>query len=65
MKKTRKKQVRRCVCGRSLPHPFVPPGTPWTWSAHPESVPLEVVAQGHSGHEPSEGCCCIICLSMR
>jgi hypothetical protein len=61
----RAKKEKRCVCGQLMPHPPVPPGTPWTWSKSPSAVPAHVVAAGHYAHEPDEYCCCAICLSMR
>ena len=61
----KRKRLGRCVCGQLMPHPPVPPGTLWTWINDPSRVPADVVAAGHSAHEPSEYCNCVICGSLR
>jgi hypothetical protein len=58
-------KVKRCVCGQPMPHPPTLPGTPWTWMSNPERAPKDMVAVGHHAHEPSEGCGCTICESLR
>jgi hypothetical protein len=60
----KQKKQKRCVCGQPMPHPKVPPGTPWTWHPHPENLPDEVIAAGHCAHVRNEWCECTICHAI-
>jgi len=57
----RSKPVPRCVCGRPVTHPPIPPGAPWPING----VPDEVIEAGHTAHEPDENCHCAVCNSLR
>ena len=61
MKKQKRKPVERCVCGKPINHPPIPPGRPWD----SPNVPQDVIAAGHVAHAPSASCQCAVCNSLR